>query len=263
MQGTTVTANGTLTVTDSITNYGTINGNGSVTGTADNNKLVVINAGTIGCSSLNASSIEIVDTSTLSGTISVGSFKADNLGGKTLTVNGTVNVTGDDSLNVSGTSTSSRLTIGGSGSFNFTTKPTKHVGQYLQFATQAPTVETNGPAKISYSIDSTGGTNVPFGWELDNTFVWLGTKSEKLNEPENWEGGRIPGDGDDEVSIIVKNGNNPFTLIASTTDKKLHNLTIEKDATTVVPDGAKLIISGECKNNGSLLIKGIVEFSES
>ena len=49
-------------------------------------------------------------------------------------------------------------------------------------------------------------------------------------------------------------------MITSENDQKLHNLTIEKDATTVVPDGAKLIITGECKNNGSLLVKGIVEF---
>ena len=147
------------------------------------------------------------------------------LGGKTLTINGDQTISGDVSLY--GSSSSSKLTIEGSGSLSLTNTL---FAKYLDFTGTTPTV-SSGTAYASNSSYLPAGE--PTGWIVseNNLHIWNGTTTA-WGTASNWlPNTSYPNDTEDEV--IINTASRYPEITSGITIKK-----ITINAGTVKLDGA-------------------------
>jgi len=234
--------NTTLTLGNDIKLSDLTNNNGSIilddTNNTPNVQIAnVTNSGTITVSkgTLAITKLTITGDSTLTSPMTVTNLVADDLGGKTLTVNNEITVT---SMSLSGTEAASTdadkyLKLDGTGSFKFTAKPNQCVGNYLKFLNATnPTVsiENQDGEKILLinSLNSNNqNTNFPDGWKVPVTITWTGGKGSTGwggDNTKNWNPNQIPGK-DNEVVIDVAEETGGFLGIgASRKYPKLGNI---------------------------------------
>lgn len=208
--GTTLDCNGNmLSVSGTFKNSGTVNcpggmlSCGTYTPASDLSDIVSVSGNAVLVTTNGViSKIKVTDTATLSGTPNCRFFEATGLGGKTLTVNGSVTVgsgvTGTaatQTLQLSGTSTGSKLGIAGSGQFKL--NATQIGGQYLDVTGMATILDASGGTSVSFTATySTGPATVPAGWNIcagSLVYTWAGTAgSQDWNNAANWSVGVVP-----------------------------------------------------------------------
>ena len=157
------------------------------------------------------------DSATISGTNTFSSISATNLGGKTLTVNGTQTVSG--SLSLSGTDASGRLSLSGSGSFD--AAAADFSGSYLSIGSSVLVSEggtvSASSFRATHSVPAAGKTVANYqavnanGWKVQyGNYVWTGAVSTDWNTPGNWriksDDGvfdEVAEDVPDETSVVL------------------------------------------------------------
>lgn len=141
------------------------------------------------------------DNITLTGANTFKKFNAENLGGKTLTVNAVQTITtgGAISLSGSGTDASDRLQVEGNGSGNFNLNSVLLTGNYLSLGTGKVITDINGTAWAQNSIKA-GDTNwiITTGTE----HVWIGGE-DTWHDSNNWLPKTLPASSD---SVIINSG---------------------------------------------------------
>lgn len=135
-------------------------------------------------------------------------FSAENLGGKTITLNDNVIVGGN--LFLSGAGIREWLNItGGAGNY-FKISNTQNYGLYLSVADGLKIGENGGSSSVVYKAyycdkDSAADKD-PLGWVLSkgkpDEFIWTGLKSTEWAEKENWSPKIIPREAD----VIIPDG---------------------------------------------------------
>lgn len=157
--------------------------------------------------------VKILGDFTVNSKMSVDkNFSAENLGGKTITLNDNVIVGGN--LLLSGTVTDTgivkRLTItGGAGNY-FKISNTQNYGMYLKVENGLKIGENGGSSSVvykAYNCDRNSAANeVPLGWvlstEAPDEFIWTGLNSTGWADIENWSPKIIPREAD----VIIPDG---------------------------------------------------------
>lgn len=241
--GATLDCNGKmLTVSGTFKNSGTVNcpggmlSCGTYTPASDLSDIVSVSGNAVLVTTNGViSKIKVTDTATLSGTPNCRFFEATGLGGKTLTVNGSVTVgsgvTGTDAtqtLQLSGTSTGSKLGIAGSGQFKL--NATQIGGQYLDVTGTAEIHDASDGTTVSFTATySTGPATVPAGWNIcagSLVYTWAGTAgSQDWNNAANWSVGVVPSAISD---VLLPSG--CVECLTPGTATTIKTLTIETDA---------------------------------
>ena len=138
-------------------------------------------------------------------------FSAENLGGKTITLNDNVIV--GKNLLLSGTSDGSLLNItGGAGNY-FKISNTQNYGMYLKVEDGLKIGENGGSSSVvykAYYCDKDSAANeVPLGWVLStgapDEFIWTGLKSTEWANKENWSPKIIPVAADVIIPDVLTN----------------------------------------------------------
>ncbi|MDD7417363.1 MAG: hypothetical protein PUK48_08345, partial [Spirochaetales bacterium] len=168
-----------------------------------------------GSNDVSISEVEIQNTASIgdssgegSGAIECETFTATNLGGKTLTLNRDLVVTGtsSSSLVLSGTSESSRLSLVSSSEGNgFIVSTNFSSGNYLLIDKNIVIKDSSGTVTedVTYTADnsepSSGTTAADYatvikhGWIIIKlqslTYKWTGTESSNWENPKNWDNG--------------------------------------------------------------------------
>ena len=279
-----ITDNISLTVDDKLTNDGKLVLNtGSLTTTVSNftNNGTVTQNGTLtingdfasGDSDSTYASVTLAPTSddpvTVSGYGQITTLNSgNNLGGKTINFDGNITITGTNS-NLKGSGNENKLKIGGEGAI--TIKEENAISaEYLDFLSSSSPIAIVKEKYINAKNSSAPNGIFPAGWIDDKTYIWRGEVSSILTTQENWQDRRIPGDGDDNVSIIVtKPTENSFPFILETSENRqsMVNFIIEENAEAQIPAPneskfAVLNVTGGCTNSGTLTNSGELTFKE-
>ena len=238
-----------------------------------NNGIVTQTGGTLsingnfnsGNSSSTYASVTLAPTGdevTVSGSGQITTLNSgNNLGGKTINFYDNITITGQNS-NFKGSGNENKLNIDGTGAI--TVKNENAIStQYLNFLSSSSPIVKENYIKVANSTAPNG--IFPAGWIDDKTYIWTGAISDYLPEAGNWEEGRVPPDGDDNVSIIVTKpteSSKPFVM--QTSDKKQYmiNFIIEENAEAQIPAGAFVEVTGGCTNSGTLTNNGELTFKE-
>lgn len=162
-------------------------------------------------------------------------FSAEDLGGKTITLNDNVIVGGN--LFLSGTVTDTGivklLTItGGEGNY-FKISNTQNYGLYLKVEDGLKIGENGGSSSVVYKAyycdkDSDADKD-PLGWvlskEAPNEFIWTGLNSTEWDNKENWLTKNIPGEAD---VIFIPDGLNNYPKLSAdlSAEKKVKSIRI-------------------------------------
>ena len=160
--------------------------------------------------------VKILGDFTVNSKMSVDkNFSAENLGGKTITLNDNVIVGGNLFLSGAGTGIGERLNItGGAGNY-FKISNTQNYGLYLSVADGLKIGENGGSSSVvykAYKCDRNSAANVaPFGWvlstEAPDKFIWTGLKSTEWDNEENWLPKISPGKADEIIpDVIIPDG---------------------------------------------------------
>lgn len=134
-------------------------------------------------------------------------FSAENLGGKTITLNDNVIVNGN--LFLSGNKTGMLTITGGAGNY-FNILKTQNYGMYLSVDLGLKIGENGGSSSVvykAYNCDKDSDADKdPLGWVLSkgkpDEFIWTGLKSTEWANIENWSPKIIPGEAD----VIIPDG---------------------------------------------------------
>ena len=216
------TNNGTITVTVfSLPNYNIVN-NKTINTTGDtasitagsfsgNNGVINLKDGTTSLTVTNASTQKTIEVSnsdcTITGPFNITNFSAnDNMGAKTLTINGSQTIT---TAAISGNNTN-KLSVKGSGSLAL---QNPLIAEYLTFSSSGPSVTTHN----AYAKYSSGN---PTGWAVVNgeQHVWNGSAGNtNWATSANWlPPTAVPGTGDDVIIDSDYTGsNNPQITTAN------------------------------------------------
>ncbi|MBQ7969784.1 MAG: hypothetical protein IJ293_02220, partial [Treponema sp.] len=211
--------------------------------------------------SVNIYELNILDTSTLSGALTIGTLKAENLGGKTLTVNGEISV---ESMKISGSDEFNKVTIEGTGSIAYKTEKTEIVGKFIHFTGTQPEI-TLGTGQVS--VVTYDGANIPSGWEIVSVYIWTGNESNDWRKGTNWDKGSVPNSEDVTVIIPVTNVYPTINNIYSNNEIKVKTIQIAQGASLSIHANASLEVVENCtnlgsiKNSGTLTINGNADFS--
>lgn len=143
-------------------------------------------------------------------------FSAENLGGKTITLNDNVIVGGN--LFLSGNNTGMLNITGGEGNY-FKILNTQNYGMYLSVARGLKIGENGGSSSVvykAYHCDKDSAANAdPLGWVLStgapDEFIWTGLNSTEWDNIENWSPKNIPGEAD---VIIIPDGLNNYPKLS-------------------------------------------------
>lgn len=159
-------------------------------------------------------------------------FSAENLGGKTITLNDNVIVGGNLFLSGAGTGIGERLNItGGAGNY-FKISNTQNYGMYLKVEDGLKIGENGGSSSVvykAYNCDrNSAASEKPFGWvlstEAPDEFIWTGLKSTEWAEEENWLTKNIPGEAD---VIIIPDGLTNYPYLPA--EKKIKSIRIGEE----------------------------------
>ena len=274
-----ITDNIKLTVDNILTNDGTLLLNtGSLTTTVSNftNNGKVTQNGTLTIngdfdsgddSSSTYASVTLAPTSdevpvTVSGYGQITTLNSgNNLGGKTINFDDNITITGTNS-NLKGSGNENKLNIDGTGAI--TVKNANAISaEYLNFLSSSSPIVKENYIKVNNSSAPNG--IFPAGWIDDKTYIWTGAVSDYLPEAGNWKEGRVPPDGDNNVSIIVTKpteSSNPFVMQTSNNKQYMINFIIEENAEAQIPAGAFVEVTGGCTNSGTLTNSGELTFRE-
>lgn len=152
--------------------------------------------------------VKILGDFTVNSKMSVDkNFSAENLGGKTITLNDNVIVGGN--LFLSGNNTGMLNITGGEGNY-FKISNTQNYGLYLSVADGLKIGENGGTSSVvykAYNCDRNSAANVaPLGWVLSagapDEFIWTGLNSTGWADIENWSPKIIPVAAD----VIIPDG---------------------------------------------------------
>lgn len=221
-------------------------------------KLTVASGGTLVC---NEHTLTITDSSAIEGTVTAAKFTATGMGGKTLTINGTLSVgtagsTEEDTLKLEGSSIGSKLNISGTGTIKL--NATQPGGKWLNLSSDAgPVVKdlSDGTTVKFWTTYSTKtGTTAPSGWTVfagDSIYEWTGATDTAWTTVTNWNTNAVP-----EAESIVKintvgTGRYPVTPATETT---VATLSVGSGASITL--GAALTVSGVLTNEGTVDTNG-------
>ncbi len=245
---------GGLTISGKLLNSGTVNlGSVSISSDAE---LINYNPGTFtattleisggkvtnnsaGSDGISATKLTVTDSSEFSGKIKVGDFSFENAGGKTLTVDGAITVTGN--LTLTGTDKDSKLSVSGSGSFDLSAAQTG--GKFLEISESGPTITTFTYTAYNSTVS---GASAPDGWILISDFIWTGVTSKEWNIESNWSSGQIP---ESDSTVIIPAGCSNYPELSD--DTKIAKLTV-KNGASVTTNNATLTISDTTDLSGTL-----------
>lgn len=159
-------------------------------------------------------------------------FSAENLGGKTITLNDNVIVGGN--LFLSGNNTGMLNITGGAGNY-FKISNTQNYGMYLSVARGLKIGENGGSSSVvykAYHCDKDSAANAdPLGWVLStgapDEFIWTGLNSTEWTNIENWSPKIIPGEAD----VIIPDGltNYPYLSADLSAEKKIKSIRIGEE----------------------------------
>ncbi|MEE1059612.1 MAG: hypothetical protein U0K92_09565, partial [Treponema sp.] len=168
--------------------------------------------------------VKILGDFTVNSKMSVDkNFSAENLGGKTITLNDNVIVGGN--LFLSGNNTGMLNITGGEGNY-FKISNTQNYGLYLSVADGLKIGENGGTSSVvykAYNCDrNSAASEKPFGWvlstEAPDEFIWTGLNSTEWANKENWSPKIIPVAAD----VIIPDGlNNYPNLSYEITEKSI------------------------------------------
>lgn len=269
--GKTLTLGSNLTVSGMITNNGTISSAGknltctTYTGASGGTDAMTLSGDvTLSVGTNTIGSITYVDSGTFAGEVNVAKFTATNLGGKALTINGTLRVgsgTATDTLQLSGRSESSKLTVDGSGTINL--NASQAGGQYLSVSTSGPSIKdlsdgTECVYTATYSVPL-GGPQTEFnGWNIcsaDLMYIWKGgdgsTDAEKTSwtRPKNWTVRIVPAAGCDvEIPATASYD----VVVSSAVTVRSVSLGSSRQLTL----GGDLSVTGAFTNSGTIDMNG-------
>lgn len=173
--------------------------------------------------------VKILGDFTVNSKMSVDkNFSAENLGGKTITLNDNVIVGGN--LFLSGNNTGMLNITGGEGNY-FKISNTQNYGMYLSVADGLKIGENGGSSSVvykAYNCDRNSAANEnPFGWVLStgapNEFIWTGLNSTEWAEKENWSPKIIPGEAD----VIIPDGLTNYPYLSA--EKKIKSIRIGEE----------------------------------
>ena len=173
--------------------------------------------------------VKILGDFTVNSKMSVdNNFSAENLGGKTITLNDNVIVGGN--LFLSGNNTGMLNITGGEGNY-FKISNTQNYGMYLSVADGLKIGENGGSSSVvykAYNCDRNSAANEnPFGWVLStgapNEFIWTGLNSTEWAEKENWSPKIIPGEAD----VIIPDGLTNYPYLSA--EKKIKSIRIGEE----------------------------------
>ncbi|HAC32447.1 MAG TPA: hypothetical protein DCF70_07470 [Treponema sp.] len=249
-----------LTVTGDFTNAGTYKAAATtiVGGNWTDNGTFTHNGGTVIFTGSAALVAEIGGSSNTA----FNNFTMENAGGKTLTLTGTPSVAG--TLTLSGSGTSSRLTVTGTGGFKIS--EAKGTGQYLSIDSAVSVTDTAGTADYTTlyyeaegTVPSAGITSddyktiIGHGWrtglsEID--FIWTGATDTSWTEPSNWDMEIVPTAG---CRAIIENAAKQPVL---TTDLAFGSgeITVESGSTLTL--GANSLTCDTFTNKGTVILAG-------
>ncbi len=245
-----------LTVTGDFTNAGTYKAAATtnIGGNWTNNGTFTHNGGTV----IFTGSSEIDGISNTA----FNNFTMANAGGKILTLTGTPSVAG--TLTLSGSGTSSRLTVTGTGGFKIS--EAKGTGQYLSIGSAVSVTDTAGTADYTTlyyeaedTVPSAGTTSDDYktiirnGWrtglsEID--YLWTGATDTSWTEPSNWDIGIVPTAG---CTAIIENAAKQPILTA---DLAFGNGAITVESGSTLTLGANSLTCGTFTNNGTVILAG-------
>lgn len=152
--------------------------------------------------------VKILGDFTVNSKMSVDkNFSAENLGGKTITLNDNVIVGGN--LFLSGNNTGMLNITGGEGNY-FKISNTQNYGLYLKVEDGLKIGENGGTSSVvykAYYCDKDSAANAdPLGWVLStgapDEFIWTGLNSTGWADIENWSPKIIPREAD----VIIPDG---------------------------------------------------------
>ena len=212
----------------------------------------------------NSGTVEFTGSPVISGSsdTAFNNFTMENAGGKTLTLTGTPSVAG--TLTLSGSGTSSRLTVTGSGGFKISAA--KGTGQYLSIDSAVSVTDTAGTADYTTlyyeaedTVPSAGTTSADYktiirnGWrtglsEID--FIWTGATDTSWTEPSNWDIGIVPTAG---CKAIIENAAHQPVLTAALAFGS-GAITVESGSTLTL--GANNLTCDTFINNGTVILAG-------
>ena len=252
----TIGLNGSITVSENLENNGTVIQNGTL----------AINGNFASGDSLSTYASVILeptgDAVTVSGYGQITTLNSgNNLGGKTINFNDNITITGQNS-NLKGSGNENKLKIGGTGAITVENENAIST-QYLNFLSSSSPIVKENYIKVNNSSAPNG--IFPAGWIDDKTYIWTGAVSDYLPEAGNWKEGRVPPDGDNNVSIIVTKpteSSNPFVMQTSNNKQYMINFIIEENAEAQIPAGAFVEVTGGCTNSGTLTNSGELTFKE-
>lgn len=155
-------------------------------------------------------------------------FSAENLGGKTITLNDNVIVGGN--LFLSGNNTGMLNITGGEGNY-FKISNTQNYGMYLKVEDGLKIGENGGSSSVVYKAYNCDGNSAasekPFGWvlstEAPDEFIWTGLNSTEWAEKENWSPKIIPGEAD----VIIPDGLTNYPYLSA--EKKIKSIRIGEE----------------------------------
>lgn len=220
--------------------------------------------------SITIAKLECLQSCVISGDTTFTNITASNLGGKTLTINGTQTITNNFTL--SGSDSSNTLTLEGTGSLSLTKTL---IADSLSFTGTGPSIS----AGTAYASNSTG---TPTGWIVvsGNQHVWNGG-NESWGIDSNWLPQTLPQDTDDviinvgtpvitsdvTVKSITLNGTsgitvtNPGSLII--TDATAFNTNITGNGKYIVDSGKTHTVSDTKVLNINIENKGTIDITDS
>ncbi|MCR5172933.1 MAG: hypothetical protein K6B73_08715, partial [Treponema sp.] len=245
-----------LTVTGNFTNAGTYKAAATtnIGGNWTDNGTFTHNDGTV----------EFTGSPVISGTsdTAFNNFTMANAGGKTLTLTSSPSVAG--TLTLSGSGTSSRLTVTGTGGFKIS--EAKGTGQYLSIDSTVSVTDSAGSADYTalyYEADDTvpsAGTTsdayktiIQNGWrcglsEID--FIWTGATDTSWTEATNWDIGIVPTAG---CTAIIENAAKQPVLTEALAFGN-GEITVESGSTFTL--GENSLTCGTFTNNGTVILAG-------
>lgn len=186
-------------------------------------------------------------------------FSAENLGGKTITLNDNVIVGGNLFLSgaVTDTGIVKLLTITGDEGNYFKISNTQNYGLYLKVEDGLKIGENGGSSSVvykAYNCDRNSAANEkPFGWVLStgkpDEFIWTGLKSTEWDNEENWSPKISPVEPDViNPDVIIPDGLNNYPKLTDAIKVKSICIGEKEDSIakielnsfdfTVTPDGA-------------------------
>lgn len=175
--------------------------------------------------------VKILGDFTVNSKMSVDkNFSAENLGGKTITLNDNVIIGGN--LFLSGNNTGMLNITGGEGNY-FKISNTQNYGLYLKVEDGLKIGENGGTSSVVYKAyycdKDSAASEKPYGWVLStgkpDEFIWTGLNSTEWDNIENWSPKNIPGEAD---VIIIPDGLNNYPKLSEPL-KKIKSIRIGEE----------------------------------